>query len=277
MMRRVKEEEKGLPALSLRGVAARYPGAARGEALAHADLTVEPGELVFVLGPNGAGKSTLLRVLSGLLEPSAGEVQLFGTSLPAMDRRAVARVLAVVPQDDEVAFGFTVREVVRMGRAPHQGAWMRGDEEDARAVERAIAECDLGALAERPAQELSAGERKRVAIARALAQAPRVLLLDEPTSTLDVRHQISVFDLLAQKAAEEGLTCLAVVHDLNLAAQYASKVVLMKDGRVTASGTVADVMTYRRLGETFDADLYCGENDVTGARFFLPMRGKARA
>jgi iron complex transport system ATP-binding protein len=275
MMRRVKEEEKGIPALSLRGVGARY-GAGRGEALSGADLSLEPGDVACVLGPNGAGKSTLLRVLSGLLEPSSGEVRLFGTLLATMDRRAVARVLAVVPQHDEVAFGFTVREVVRMGRAPHQGPWMREEGEDARAVERAIAECDLASLADRPAGELSAGERKRVAIARALAQAPRVLLLDEPTSTLDVRHQIAVFDLLVEKAEREGLACLAVVHDLNLAAQYASKVLLMKGGRITASGTVAEVMTYRRLGETFDADLYCGENDVTGARFFLPMRGRAR-
>jgi iron complex transport system ATP-binding protein len=275
MMRRVKEEEKGIPALSLRGVGARYR-AGRGEALSGADLSLEPGDVACVLGPNGAGKSTLLRVLSGLLAPSSGEVRLFGTPLGTMDRRAVARVLAVVPQNDEVAFGFTVREVVRMGRAPHQGPWMREDGEDARAVERAIAECDLAGLADRPARELSAGERKRVAIARALAQAPRVLLLDEPTSTLDVRHQIAVFDLLVEKAEREGLACLAVVHDLNLAAQYASKVLLMKEGRITASGTVAEVMTYRRLGETFDADLYCGENDVTGARFFLPMRGRAQ-
>lgn len=276
MMRRVKEEGKGLPALSLRGVSARYGSAGRGDALVEADLVLRTGELACVLGPNGAGKSTLLRVLSGLLAPAAGEVALFGEPLSRLDRREIARVLAVVPQDDEVAFGFTVREVVQMGRAPHQGVWMRGDAEDARAVERALDQCDLASLADRPAQELSAGERKRVAIARALAQAPRVLLLDEPTSTLDVRHQIAVFDLLAEKAEEEGLACLAVIHDLNLAAQYASTVVLMKEGRVTASGTVADVMTYRRLGETFDADLYCGENDVTGARFFLPMRGRAR-
>jgi iron complex transport system ATP-binding protein len=128
------------------------------------------------------------------------------------------------------------------------------------------------ALAERPAHALSGGEQKRVAIARALAQEPRVLLLDEPGAFLDVRHQLDLYELLATETKERELACLIVMHDLNVAAQFADRVVLMKDGSVVAAGPVADVMTWKTLKETFDTDLYCGVNDLTGARFFLPMR-----
>ena len=253
------------------------------DALGGVSLALAAGELVAVLGPNGAGKSTLLRVLAGTLAPAAGEVRLFGQPLARLDRREVARKVAVVSQVHEVAWGFSVREVVMMGRAPHQvdagwgtRTWMRPSDDDARVVDTAIARCDLEALASRSVQELSGGEQKRVAIARALAQKPRVLLLDEPAAFLDVRHQVALYDLLAEEVAREKLACLVVMHDLNVAAQYASRVVLAKAGRFVAVGTVEEVMTYARLRETFDADLYCGVNDLTGTRFFLPMRGRAR-
>lgn len=269
MMRRVKEERKG-DALDLEGVHAGY-GA--DPTLRDVSLTLRSGELVVVLGPNGAGKSTLVRVMSGVLGVTAGVARAFGDDLAALDRPTIARRVAVVPQETDVAFGFTVREVVAMGRAPHQSGWMRPSEDDARLVEDALAACDLAPLAARPVQELSGGEKRRVAIARALAQDTPALLLDEPTSTLDVRHQIALFDRLAS-AAGEGLAVLAVMHDLNLAAQYATRVVLMRDGRVLADGAVEEVLTWRRLKDAFDADLYCGVNDLTGARFFLPMRGR---
>ncbi|AKU96859.1 Vitamin B12 ABC transporter, ATPase component BtuD [Labilithrix luteola] len=236
------------------------------------------GELVCVLGPNGAGKTTLVRVASGLLEPSAGSVELLGVSLtdPKRTRGDVARNLAVVEQMQEHALGFSVRDVVAMGRAPHQGAWMRTSEDDARVIEDAIVRCDLVALADRPAHALSGGEQKRVAIARALAQEPKVLLLDEPGAFLDVRHQMELYELLAAEVKERGLACLVVMHDLNVAAQFADRIVLMKAGRVVAAGSVEAVMTWRTLKETFDADLYCGVNDLTGTRFFLPMRASTK-
>jgi iron complex transport system ATP-binding protein len=236
------------------------------------DLTVGAGELVCVLGPNGAGKTTLVRVASGLLDASAGEVRLLGSKLVSLVRAEVARALAVVEQHQELAMGFTVREVVAMGRAPHQGAWMRPTGRDAAVVEEVLARCDLVALAARPAHALSGGEQKRVAIARALAQEPKVLLLDEPGAFLDVRHQLDLYELLAAEVKGRELACLVVMHDLNIAAQFADRIVLMKDGRVVAAGTVEQVMTWKTLKETFDADLYCGVNDLTGARFFLPMR-----
>jgi iron complex transport system ATP-binding protein len=237
-------------------------------------LTVEPGELVAVLGPNGSGKSTLVRVLSGLLAPSEGVARLFGVPLGTLSRRDVARNLAVVTQSEEVAFGYTTREVVLMGRAAHQDGWMRARAADLAVANQAMERCDVLDLADRPVAGLSGGEQKRVALARAFAQTPRVLLLDEPTAFLDVRHQIALFDLL-EGEARRGLACVVVMHDLNLAAQYASRIVLAKRGRIVAIGSVEEVMTYGRLREVFDSDLYVGVNELTGTRFFLPMRPMA--
>jgi iron complex transport system ATP-binding protein len=265
--------ERHCERLCLRGVTAGYAAGTNNE-LRDVDLTVGAGELVCVLGPNGAGKTTLVRVASGLLVPSAGEARLLGSDLGSLARADIARALAVVEQQQELAMGFTVREVVTMGRAPHQGAWMRPSERDDAAITAALERCDLVGLAARPAHALSGGEQKRVAIARALAQEPQVLLLDEPGAFLDVRHQLDLYELLASEVKDRQLACLVVMHDLNVAAQFADRIVLMKNGRVVAAGTVPEVMTWQTLKETFDADLYCGVNDITGVRFFLPMRRK---
>jgi iron complex transport system ATP-binding protein len=240
-------------------------------ALANVSLEVAPREIVTVLGPNGAGKSTLLRVMAGALAPSSGVSRLFGESLDELERNRIARTVAFVTQSADVAFGFTVREVVMMGRAPHQGGWMTPSADDLRAVDDALRLCELRDLERRPVDALSGGEQKRVAIARALAQSPKVLLLDEPGAFLDVRHQLALYDLLVD-LAQQGLAIVLSMHDINAAAQYASRVALLKTGALVAIGSVEEVLTYRRLRETFDADLYCGVNDVTGARFFLPMR-----
>lgn len=245
-------------------------------ALNDVSLSVASGEVVAVLGPNGAGKSTLLRVMAGALEPASGSVKLAGKEVKATDRRDLARTVAFVTQTADVAFGFTVRDVVMMGRAPHQGSWMAATEADERAVDEAMRKLELVELASRRVDALSGGEQKRVAIARALAQSPSVLLLDEPGAFLDVRHQLALYDLLVD-LAESGLAVALTMHDINAAAQYASRVALLKSGSLVAIGAIDEVLTYRRLRETFDADLYCGVNDVNGARFFLPMRGAQRA
>ncbi len=252
---------------------ARYARSREQWPLLEASVDAREGEILVVLGANGAGKSTLMRVMAGLLTPERGEVHLFGQPMQSMNRQAIARKVAVVPQVFEASFGFSVREVVLMGRAPHQGAWMTPTAHDLDIVSRAMARCELGELESRPVSELSGGEQKRVAIARAIAQEPKLLLLDEPGAFLDVRHQIALYDLLADLAASSRMAIVCVMHDLNVAAQYAERVVLMKAGRVLAIGKVEEVMTYRRLQETFDADLYCGVNDLSGSRFFLPMRG----
>jgi len=264
-------------AVEARGVSARYAGVRGGapEVLRGVELAVSPGEIVAVLGPNGAGKSTLLRVLSGTLAPTAGEVRLLGEPMAQMDRRDVARRVAVVAQSESVAFRFAVRDVVAMGRAPHQGSWMREGSRDRDVVAEAIARCDLSRIAERPVDELSGGEQKRVAIARALAQEPRVLLLDEPGAFLDVRHQLALYELLAEETARSALACVVVKHDFNAAAQYASRVALMKEGALVAVGPVSEVMTEARLREVFEAELYAGEDPRTGAPFFVPVRRRA--
>ncbi|MDB4941839.1 MAG: Vitamin transporter, ATPase component BtuD [Labilithrix sp.] len=261
--------------LTLHNVTAGYDPSRKNE-LQDVELTLHAGELVCVLGANGAGKSTLLRVASGLLRASTGDVRLMGSDVATLARADIARSLAVVEQQQELALGFTVREVVTMGRAPHLGAWMRLGERDVAIVASALERCDLAELASRPAHALSGGEQKRVAIARALAQEPQVMLLDEPGAFLDIRHQLDLYELLAHEVKERQLACLVVMHDLNVAAQFADRIVLMKQGRIVASGSIEATMTWKSLKETFDTDLYCGVNDLTGARFFLPMRAQSR-
>ena len=264
--------------LELRAVSARYStGDPEVLPLRGVSLGVSAGELVAILGPNGAGKSTLLRVLSGALAPTEGEACLFGEPMANMHRRDIARRVAVVAQSGPAAFHAAVRDVVAMGRAPHQGNWMRAGERDREIVETMLTRCDLQHLASRAVDELSGGEQKRVAIARALAQEPRVLLLDEPGAFLDVRHQIDLYELLVEEVSRANLACVVVMHDLNVAAQYASRVALAKGGSLVAVGSVEDVMTYAQLKATFDAELYVGVNEITGDRFFLPMRARRGA
>lgn len=260
--------------VSLEDCTVRYGAGA--PALDGVSLEVAAGEIVALLGPNGAGKSTLLRVVAAALAPERGAVRLLGEDARAMDWRRVAQRVAFVTQISEVAFGFSVREVVMMGRAPHQAGWMTATDADLHAVDEALRLLDLRELAARPVDALSGGEQKRVAIARALAQSPKLLLLDEPGAFLDVRHQLALYDLLAD-LADAGLAVVLSMHDINAAAQYASRVALLKTGRLVAIGSIEEVLTYRRLRETFDADLYCGVNDVTGARFFLPMRRASKS
>lgn len=246
------------------------------DALTDVTLRLRSGEVLAVLGPNGAGKSTLAKVVAGLVRPRAGKLRVGEEDAAALDRRAFAKRVAFVPQSVEVALGFRVREVVAMGRAPHQGAWMEEREEDREAVARALDACELAGLADRPVEALSGGEQKRVAIARALAQRAKVLVLDEANAHLDVRHAMMLHDILAREAKERGVACVAVLHDLNAAAQVADRVALMKEGRLVAWGTIEETMTYARLTALFETELYVGENELDGARYFLPVAKRAR-
>jgi iron complex transport system ATP-binding protein len=256
--------------LTLEDVDARYPDGTT--ALSGVSLSVRAGQICALLGPNGAGKSTLVRLLSGALRPARGRVSLFGEDLARLDRRALAQRIAVVPQAVEVALGFTARQVVTMGRAPHQGAWMQPSDEDEAIVERAIEACDLAQLAERPVMNLSGGEQKRVAIARAMAQSARALVLDEAASHLDIRHAVDLHEVVCREVVDKQLVCVVVLHDLNAAARYADQVALLKAGRLVATGTVEEVMTYRRLKDVFETELYVGVNELDNKRYFLPVR-----
>ncbi len=260
------------PALEANRVSAQY-GTSDKSVVADVSLVVSAGELLAVIGPNGAGKTTLIRVLTGLLPACpGGEVRVFGHPLHGLDRREIARRVAVVPQHTRVAFGFTVREVVAMGRAPHQGAMLVSTKTDREIVDSVLERTHLTALASRPVSGLSGGEQKRVAVARALAQQPDVLVLDEAGAHLDIRHRIELQSLVRHEIRERNLACLAVMHDLSEVAQNADRVAILHEGRIRAQGTVEQVMTYRILRETFGVDLYVGVNELDGTRYFIPIR-----
>lgn len=213
-------------------------------------LAVEPGEFVVLVGANGAGKSTLVRLLSGELRPTAGEVLLGGRGVRTYGTRELARLRAVLPQQTRMEFSFTAREVVAMGRWPHQQRGAPEAEEQA-AVDGALAAAGVLDLAGRTFPGLSGGEQARVCLARVLAQDTPVLLLDEPTAALDVRHQHRAL-ALARELAARGRTVLAVVHDLNLAATYATRVAVMRRGSVLADGAPREVLTGEVLSEAYE-------------------------
>jgi iron complex transport system ATP-binding protein len=233
--------ESGL-ILDVRNVRFRYPGAAAG-ALEGVSLELRSGEFVALLGPNGSGKTTLLRVALGLHAPQGGTASILGKAAREWARRDLARVVGVVAQREDNLFPQRVRETVRLGRYPHLGPWALERHEDRQAVERALERCDVSALADRWLWTLSGGEYQRVRIARALAQQPRLLVLDEPTASLDVRHEMELFQLVRRLADGEGLAVLLVTHDVNLAARFADRVVLLSGGALAAAGPPASVLT----------------------------------
>jgi iron complex transport system ATP-binding protein len=228
--------------LRARGLSFRYPHGER-NAVGNVDLDVAAGEMVAVLGPNGSGKSTLLRLLLGALSPADGDVTLFGRTLTDWPRDEIARAVGVVTQAEELAFPLTVRELVAMGRYPHLGAWRREGAVDRAAIARALDRCGLADLSERSVLELSGGERQRARVARALAQEPRTLLLDEPTASLDIAHEMSLFELLAELRLD-GVTIVIVTHNINVAARYADRLVLLDRGRIAAAGLPGHVLTH---------------------------------
>lgn len=223
-------------------------------ALRDVSLHVDPGERVAVIGPNGAGKSTLLRVVAGLLRPAAGTVELAGSRIDRLDRLAIARRLAVVPQLPTLPFATTVEEVVALGRLPHEHPVRGMRPGDRAAVAAAVDRVGVGHLLGRDARELSLGERQLVLLAMAVAQAAPVLLLDEPTVHLDLRHQVEVMDLVGDLNARDGTTILAVLHDVGLAAHVFPRLVLVDRGRVVADGPPAEVLVPDRIREVFGVD-----------------------
>jgi iron complex transport system ATP-binding protein len=241
------------PLASLRDVQFSYARHGREplDVLRGVDLELQAGELVALLGANGSGKTTLLRLLSGALHAGAGAVMVAGRPVGEWPRLALAQRVAVLPQHMELPEGFRVAELVAMGRAPHARRLFGSTAEDELAVERALRDADAVDLADRYPHELSGGERQRVLVAMALAQEPQLLLLDEPTLHLDLAHQVSLLQRLRRLHAQRGLTVLAVLHDVNLAAAFAPRVVLLDGGRVAADGAPDDVLTPEALAQVF--------------------------
>lgn len=256
------------PVLALRALTVAY---GTHEVLRAVDLSVQRGELVGVLGPNGSGKTTLLKAARGLVRPTRGMASLLGRPVTAWRERDLARRVAVVPQRDESAFPFTVEDTVLMGRSPHLGRSGFESAQDRAVAARALAELDLLPLRGRVLTELSGGERQRVIVARALAQEPELLLLDEPTASLDIRHQVEVLGLLRRKNRAEGLTVVTVLHDLNLATLFCDRVVLLSDGRIFADGPTEQVVTYANVKAVYRTEVYVGLNELNGKVFMVPM------
>jgi iron complex transport system ATP-binding protein len=227
-------------------------------------LTVDEGEFVGLVGPNGAGKTTLLQTLNGVLDPDAGTVTVDGHAVHESSARTVGRLVATVPQHGSVGFDFAVEDIVAMGRTPYHSRFGGADyAADRRHVERALEKTDVAAFAERSIDAVSGGERQRVLLARALAQDTPVLLLDEPTASLDINHQVETLSLVADLAAE-GKTAVAAIHDLDLAARFCDRLVLVADGGVLADGTPEAVLRGDLLGDAFDADAAVATDAVTG-------------
>ncbi|HEX3275793.1 MAG TPA: ABC transporter ATP-binding protein [Gemmatimonadales bacterium] len=227
----------------------RYRGSAVA-ALDRVSCAVAAGELVAVGGPNGSGKTSLVRALTGLLAPAAGTVQVRGRPVAAWGHAELARVMAVVPQREEIAFPLRVHEAVMLGRYARLGPLGSPGTADLAAVASALARCDAAGLAERSTDTLSGGEWQRVRLARALAQEPAVLVLDEPTASLDVRHEMEILELIHQ-LVRQGLAGLVVTHQLNLAARFADRMVLLDHGRVAAEGRPVEVLRQDILSRVF--------------------------
>ena len=236
---------------------------------------VARGGFVGIIGPNGSGKSTLINLMSGVLKPWSGRIEVAGEDLARLSRLDAGRRLAVVPQETVMPFPYSALEMVLFGRTPHLRGFAFEEDDDVAIAMAALRRTGSEELANRSVTEISGGERQRVALARALAQQPEVLLLDEPTAFLDIRHQVEIYDLL-RELQEEGLTIVSVLHDLNLAALYCEQVVLLAEGRVYRRGDPAAVMTYANLTETYGTEIYVSMNDITGTMNILPLDGRNR-
>ncbi|MDB1088124.1 ABC transporter ATP-binding protein [Streptomyces sp. ACA25] len=234
------------------------------------DLAVPDGEVTVIVGPNACGKSTTLRALGRLLKPRGGAVLLDGRELDRTPTRQIARAIGLLPQSPVAPEAITVADLVARGRQPHQHWWQQWSEADEQAVNRAMARTDVTVLADRPVDELSGGQRQRVWIALALAQETDLLLLDEPTTYLDIAHQMEVLDLVRQLNHAEGRTVVMVLHDLNQAARYAGHLVAMKDGRIVAEGPPADIVTTDLVREVFGLNSVIIPDPVTGGPLVVP-------
>ena len=242
------------------------------EILHDVTLSVEEGDFVGLIGSNGTGKSTLIKCISGLLPLTKGEITICGREQSLLKSRERARLVAVVPQSYHVDYDFTVEDIVMMGRNPYLGFGKREDERDFEIVKNAMEATNTEIFRGRLYNELSGGERQRVILARAIAQQPRVILLDEPTSALDIHHQIEVMELIARLNREEHMTVLAVLHDINMAARFCRRIVMLRDGTVTADGTPEEVVNRKNMEELYAMKLMVRENPLFHKPEIVPIR-----
>ncbi|MFI9157890.1 ABC transporter ATP-binding protein [Kitasatospora aureofaciens] len=253
--------------LEARGLTLAYEARTVVEGL---DVSVPDGRVTVIVGPNACGKSTLLRALGRLLKPVRGAVLLDGQELARIPTKRIAQRLGLLPQSPTAPEGISVADLVSRGRQPHQSWWQQWSPEDEAAVAEALERTSTTELAERSMDELSGGQRQRAWIAMALAQGTDILLLDEPTTYLDIAHQVEVLDLVRRLNVERGRTVVAVLHDLNQAARYADHLVAMRDGRVVAEGAPGEVVTAELVREVFGLDSVVVPDPVTGTPLVVP-------
>jgi len=235
------------------------------------NLSINSGEMVGLLGPNGSGKTTLIKLASGILKPTQGEIRLDGSDLSQLSRKATARSIAVVPQHFHIAFAFTTSEIVMLGRTPFLEAFAGETETDRQLVTNALERVGISELGQRRFDELSGGERQKVILAMALTQQPKLLLLDEPTVHLDITHQVEILELVRSLNVTQGLTVVAAIHDLNLASLYFDRLILLKEGRVWADGTPAQVLTEAKIREVFSTSVRVEPHPTTGVPHIVLM------
>ena len=230
--------------------------------LKNVSFHVPRGDFFIIIGPNGSGKTTLMKIISGILKPQNGELKILNRSIDQYHRKALARTIAFVPQMNFVDFPFTVTEIVLMGRSPYLGMLGLEDDNDLEIAHQAIAFTDLENLAHRKLDQLSGGEQQRVFIARAICQEPDIILLDEPTASLDLAYQVRIMDLMEQLKTEKSISVVMVSHDVNLAAMYADHLLLLHNGQVLCQGLPDEVITYQTLETAYGCTLLVDEGPL---------------
>jgi iron complex transport system ATP-binding protein len=235
-------------------------------------LFIAGGEFIAVIGPNGSGKSTLLKLMNGILPLIEDGIYLDKIAIKKYTRKQLAQLVAYVPQETEFAFPYSVHEVVRMGRFPYLPALSFYSHDDEKIVFEALERMDSLPFMDRNFNELSGGEKQRIVIASALAQQPKIVLLDEPTSALDLHHQISIYQILKDLQKEKNLTTVIVTHDINLAAQYCDRMVLLHNGMILNEGKPGDVLKFQTIQDTFGVQVYIDINPITDTIYVLPYK-----
>lgn len=258
------------PLMSIENLSGGYTNT-KTDVIHRVSFNIYPQDFIGILGPNGSGKTTLFKLATKALQTRTGRVLFQNNDIKRMDLKALARQIAFVPQETIVDFPFTVNEMVLMGRIPHLGRTQRETKKDLQRVEEALRLTDTLGLKNKGINELSSGERQRVFIARALAQDPLLLLLDEPTSHLDIGHQIQILDLLKKLNHDSNLSVLIILHDLNLASEYCNRILLLKEGEIFSQGAPEDVLTYQNIEELFSSCVIVQKNPISSKPFVFPV------
>ncbi|BEP27737.1 ABC transporter ATP-binding protein [Helicovermis profundi] len=233
-------------------------------------LSISHGSFNCILGPNGSGKTTLVKNIVKLLYPSKDTIYISNKEINEYKRKELSRKIALVPQSTIIEYDFTVEEIVMMGRMPYQKRFKTETEEDYLIVKESMIKTDTYVLKDRFINNLSGGEKQRAIIARAIAQEPQVLVLDEPVSYLDIHHQVEIMKLIKKLSLEKGITVITILHDVNLAIEYADNIVLLKDGKVYSSGSSENIVNEKSIKEVYDVNVAVIKNPITGSKYVIP-------